>query len=287
MSTNQRVWLITGTSSGFGRELTLQLLERGDKVIATARGRSVSKLADLKEKGADTYELDVNASLEDLHAFAKKAVEVHGRIDVLVNNAGYMEVGMLEINTPEETLQQFNTNVFAPLNLNRAFLPYMRQRRSGTVVWIGSIGGWRGASGAGLYAATKHTVRALAETLDMEIQPFGLRSICFEPGYFRTSFLTPDNAGHGKAAIPDYQEMVESTNTRFRAINGKQPGDPKKAVQVIIDVVRGEGMATGREIPTVIVLGSDAYCGIKGIAETVLGRLEAWKDVTCSTDLPK
>ncbi|TFY74092.1 hypothetical protein EWM64_g9920 [Hericium alpestre] len=136
------VWLITGTSSGLGRLLTLEALLRGDKVIATARTRSVCKLDELKKAGAAILELEVTAPLEELHALAKKAVAIYGRVDVLVNNAGYFHVAALEEATPQETMEQFNTNIFGGLNMCRAFLPYMRPRRTGTVVWLGSIGGW-------------------------------------------------------------------------------------------------------------------------------------------------
>ncbi|KAK7459579.1 hypothetical protein VKT23_009561 [Stygiomarasmius scandens] len=140
---SQLVWLITGTSTGIGRDLTLLALKRGDKVIATARGRSLSKLEELKAQGADTLELDVGWPLERLQQLAKDAVAIHGRVDVLVNNAGYFLVGALEENSAEETLQQFNTNVFGALNVTRAFLPHMRERKYGTIVWAGSIVGWQ------------------------------------------------------------------------------------------------------------------------------------------------
>ncbi|KAK7692558.1 hypothetical protein QCA50_004188 [Cerrena zonata] len=283
----QLVWLITGTSSGFGRDLAIAALNRGDRVIATARHRSLSKLMELKEQGADILELDATSPLETLHGVAKQAVALHGRVDVLVNNAGYIEVGALEENTPEESFNQFNTNVFGPLNVNRAFLPYMRERKSGTVVWIGSIGGWRGGAAAGLYAATKHAVRALSVSLHDEISPLGLRSICFEPGYFRTSFLTADNRGSDKSRIPDYKDTTDAAFERFNAYSLKQPGDPKKGVNVMIDIIKGEGGATGREFPTVVALGSDCYEGVKAICNKTLENLEVWKDLSTSTDFPK
>ncbi|KAI0342153.1 NAD(P)-binding protein [Trametopsis cervina] len=287
MANKQLVWLITGTSTGFGRELVLNLLARGDKAIATARARSFDKLADLKEKGADTYELDVNASQDDLHAFAKKIIEKHGHVDVVVNNAGYMQTNTQEASAPEEVLQQFNTNVFAPMNINRAFLPYMRERKTGTIVWIGSIAGWRSNAVGSMYAATKHAVRALSLGLHQEILPFGLRSVCFEPGYFRTNFLGPENTTSGIPGTPAYTELLETFSTRFRAIDGKQPGDPVKAAQVMIDVVRGEGVAAGREFPPVLALGSDAYTIITGELDSARAKLDVWKDVTSSTDLEK
>ncbi|CAL1706817.1 unnamed protein product [Somion occarium] len=283
----QFVWLITGTSSGLGRDLALAALKRGDKVIATGRARSLAKLSDLKEQGADVLELDATSSLETLQQIAKDAVAIHGRIDVLVNNAGYIEIGTLEENTPDETFDQFNTNVFGPLNINRAFLPYMRERKSGTIVWLGSVGGWRGSATIGLYVATKHAVRGLSESLHEEISPLGLRSICFEPGYFRTRLLTTDNRGPDKTRIPDYRDLMESSLARLNAYNGKQPGDPKKGVEVMIDIIKGEGVAAGREFPTVVAIGSDSYDVVKSVCNTTLQRLEDWKDVTVSTDYPK
>ncbi|CAL1706806.1 unnamed protein product [Somion occarium] len=280
---HQLVWLITGTSSGLGRDLTLAALKRGDKVIATGRARSLSKLDDLKQYGADTLELDVTSSLETLQDIAKKAVAIHGRIDILVNNAGFVELGTLEDLTHLETYNQFNTNVFGPLNINRVFLPYMRERKSGTVVWLGSIVGWI----IGLYAGTKHAVRGLSESLHQEISPLGLRSICFEPGYFRTDFLSEDNRGNDKTRIEDYREINERNSALFNAYNHNQPGDPKKAVEVMIDVIKGDGAARGKEFPTVVALGSDAYDVIKGACTTASDRLEAWKDLTVSTDFPK
>ncbi|KAK0499058.1 hypothetical protein EDD18DRAFT_1070799, partial [Armillaria luteobubalina] len=153
------VWLITGTSTGLGRDLVLAALERGDKIIATARARSLHFLADLKETSAEMLELDVTAPPDDLKKVADKAVAIYGRVDVLVNNAGYILVGAPEESTPEETFDQFNTDVFGALNVTRAFLPHMRARRTGTFVWLGSIGGWRAVPNAGLYSTTKWALR--------------------------------------------------------------------------------------------------------------------------------
>ncbi|KAF5363706.1 hypothetical protein D9756_001124 [Leucocoprinus leucothites] len=278
------VWLITGTSSGIGRLLTIAALNRGDKVIATARGRSVSQLDDLKERGAETLELDVTAPIADLHAVAAKAVKVYGKIDVLVNNAGYILVGAIEENTPEETLNQFNTNVFGALNVSRAFLPYMRERRTGTVIFIGSLGGWRSVPNAGIYASTKYAFRGISATLHDEISPFGLRSLCIDFGYFRTSFLTSNNRSAWVPRIEDYRAMSEKADAALQAYNGKQPGDPNKAVEIIVDLLRGEGLAKGREFPTSLALGTDCYNVVKEESERALKNLEEWKDVTQSTD---
>src|SRR5208282_1775374 len=133
---------------------------------------------------------------------------VYRRIDVLVNNAGYIEMGTIEESSPEKTFQQFNTNVFGLLNVTRAVLPYMRERRSGTIVNIGSVGGWQGIARSGLYCATKFTVAGLSEALKYEVKPFGIEVHCIEPGYFATSLLTPSNLSlNTGASIADYAQL--------------------------------------------------------------------------------
>ncbi|KAG6818670.1 hypothetical protein H0H93_002997 [Arthromyces matolae] len=265
--------------SGLGRDLTIAALKRGDKVIATARKRSLDKLDDLKAQGADILELDVTAPLETLNDIAKKAVKLYGRVDVLVNNAG-----AIEENTPEETFDQFNTNVFGALNVCRAFLPYMRARKSGTIIFIGSIGGWRSLANAGLYATTKFALRGISLSLHDEISPLGLRSICTEFGYFRTPLLDTDHRAPQISRIPDYKPITDKANASLEKYNLKQPGDPKKGVEVMIDVVRGEGQAKGKPFPTVLELGSDCYTSTKAVCENMLTSLEEWKEVTFSTD---
>ncbi|KAK0447192.1 hypothetical protein EV421DRAFT_1789303 [Armillaria borealis] len=302
MSTSQLVWLITGTSTGLGRDLALAALERGEKDIATARARSLHLLADLKEKGAETLELDVTAPLDDLKKVADKAVGIYGRVDVLVNNAGYILVGALEESTysfaiftrsffvdehyfrPEETFDQFNTNVFGALNVTRAFLPHMRARRTGTFVWLGSIGAWRAVPNAGLYGTTKWALRGISETLQVEVSPLGLRSICIDFGYFRTSFLKGDHRKPYVAKIDDYKEIMVKVESALQAYNGKQPGDPKKGVQVMLDVVRGEGVAQGKEFPNSLLLGSDCFEGVQDQIQGYLKLQKEWTGVSKSTD---
>ncbi|KDR71144.1 hypothetical protein GALMADRAFT_144209 [Galerina marginata CBS 339.88] len=298
----QLVWLITGTTSGLGRDLALEALKRGEKVIATGRARSVAKLEDLKAKGADILELDVTSSLETLEEVAKKAVALHGKIDVLVNNAGYMVVGAIEENTPNETFEQFKTNVFGALNVTRAILPYMREKRTGTVIFIGSLGGWHSVPYAGLYASTKFALRGISETLHDEISPLGLRSVCIDPGYFRTAFLQSDQRAPQVSRIVDYKEISERVEANLQGIsfffephaklskqlqpaaNGKQLGNPLKGVEVMVDLVRGEGLCAGKSFPTGLALGSDSYGVAKDASSSTLSRLEEWKAVSFSTD---
>ncbi|KAK0194701.1 hypothetical protein F5146DRAFT_954070 [Armillaria mellea] len=284
MSTSQLVWLITGTSTGLGRDLAVAALGRGEKVIATARARSLHLLADLKEKGAETLELDVTAPLDDLKKVADKAVAIYGRVDVLVNNAGYLLVGALEESTPEETFDQFNTNVFGALNVTRAFLPHMRARRTGTFVWTGSVAGWVAAPGAGLYSTTKWALRGISETLHAEVSPLGLRSICLDFGYFRTAFLSPDHRKPYVAKIDDYKEITEKVESGLQASNGTQLGNPEKGVQVMLDVVRGEGVAQGKEFPKSLLMGSDTFAVVQDTIQGYLKLQENWESVSKSTD---
>ncbi|KAF9568297.1 short chain dehydrogenase [Agrocybe pediades] len=284
MSAQQLVWLITGTTSGLGLELTLAALRRGDKVIATGRGKSLGKLAELQEKSAYILELDVTAPLETLQEVAKKAVGVYGRIDVLVNNAGYLAGGTLEETSPETTLDQFNTNVFGALNVTRAVLPYMREKRTGTIVFVGSVMGWQGVPYNGLYVSSKWALRGLSETLHAEISPLGLRSVCVDFGYFRTPVLEVERRTKPVGGLADYKEIVEKVENLIQATNGNQPGNPVKGVEAIIDIVKGEGLAAGKAFPLSVALGTDCYTTAKQSTEAALARLDEWKELSASTD---
>ncbi|KAJ7191785.1 hypothetical protein GGX14DRAFT_596989 [Mycena pura] len=218
--------------AGLGRELALEALKRGDS-------------------------LDVTASLEELHAIAKAAAEIYGRIDVVVNNnAGYVLLGTVEESTPEETLSQFDTNVFGALNVTRAFLPYMRPRRTGTIVSM-PVGG--------LYSATKFALRGISDALNLELAPLGLRSICIDFGCFRT--LEPGHRTPIISRIAGYREMTQKTEDGGRNYRGKQPGDLGKGVVAVLDVVRGEGAAVEKPFPTSLTLGSDCYAVVKEMSE--------------------
>ncbi|KZV71193.1 NAD(P)-binding protein [Peniophora sp. CONT] len=281
------VWLITGTSSGLGRDFAVAALNRGDKVIATARGRSIAKLEELKAQGADVLELDVTAPLPDLKAIADKAIAIHGKVDVVVNNAGYVDFGSIEERTPEESVAQFNTNVFGALNVTRAFLPHLRERKSGSVVFIGSMAGWSGGAGLGLYTASKHAIRALADSLAGEVAPFGIKVLNIEPGYFRTALLQPGARSEYEARIPVYQPIMGPINDFLQAASGKQAGDPVKAAQLLVELVHGDGAAKGKELPVTIGLGTDYHEYVKAFADDTLKRLADWEEVTKSTDFPK
>ncbi|PPQ74487.1 hypothetical protein CVT24_000120 [Panaeolus cyanescens] len=305
MTSTALVWLITGTSSGLGRELALAALERGEKVIATTRGKSMHKLDDLKEKGAHTLELEVTSSIDTLQEIAKQAVAIYGHVDVVVNNAGYCQAGTVEEVSVEETYDQYNTHVFASMNVSRAFLPYMRERRTGTIIFVGSVYGYIGEAAMGIYISSKWALRGLAMAMHEEISPFGLRATCVDFGFFRTPILDPAQRAPEVYRIPEYKNVVDKIENKFKgkesaeslkmspkklthylyaAYNGKQPGDPRKGVRIIVDMIRGEGYAAGKTFPTGLCLGPDCYQMARESLEDTLARMEEWKDATCSTN---
>ncbi|KAF8878012.1 short-chain oxidoreductase [Gymnopilus junonius] len=264
---SQLVWLITGATSGY--DLAVQALSRSERVIATGRAQSIAKLDELAARGAEILELDVTAPIETLQAVAKKAMEIYGTVNVLVNNAGYVCSGTIEEITPQETFDQFNTNFFGALNVTRAFLPYMREKKTGTIVWISSIYGWIGPAYTGIYAATKWALRGVSQSLDSEISPLGLRA--------SAAILDSNN-------IPDYEGPAGDMEAMFQAFNWNQPGDPIKGVQAIIDVVRGEGVAKGKAFPSDLLLGSDCYKAVEESTKYNSKLLEEWKEVACGAD---
>ncbi|KAL4877882.1 hypothetical protein BJY04DRAFT_209612 [Aspergillus karnatakaensis] len=280
------IWLITGTSTGFGAHFIPALLNRGDKVIATAR--DISKITHFKELGVEVLQWDVTSSQAELNENAKKAIEVYGRVDVLVNNAGVTQFGVLEEMREDAYVSQFRTNVFGPVNTTRAFLPHFRARKSCVIVNIGSMSAWETYPGLGAYSASKAALRYATEALSLEVSPFGIKTLLIEPGQFRTSLLSstkPGNTFHApSSSIPEYDAVVQPVFEPFRAVAGKQRGDPVKAVNRIIDVVKGEGEAEGREWPGELVLGEDAVGAVRGKCEQTLKQLGEWEGFVTGLD---
>ncbi|ROT41680.1 NAD(P)-binding protein [Sodiomyces alkalinus F11] len=281
-STTQKVWLITGCSSGFGKEISLAALARGDIVVATAR--KPEKLKALAAKGAITARLDVTASDDELATIVKSIVEKTGTIDVLVNNAGYILAGAVEECSSAEVQAHFDTNVFGQLNVIRAVLPIMRRQRSGVVANLGSIGGWHGMAAAGLYCATKACASIISESLAAEVAHLGIAVTCIEPGYFRTDFLSGTNKLRAANVIDDLVPGVKDNIELLEIANQKQPGDPVKAAKLIVEALTGTGPCEGRKLPPRLVVGRDAYGIVKGCIDENLSSLESWKDLTTTTD---
>ncbi|KAJ9316669.1 hypothetical protein DTO271D3_3176 [Paecilomyces variotii] len=278
-----RVWFITGCSTGFGRELVLQALKRGDKVIATAR--NVSKLPDLEAEGAKILPLDVTADLGSLKQSAATAYAVYDRIDILVNNAGYLCSGSIEETSPEETYSQFNANVFGLLNVNRAFLPYLRAQKSGVIANFSSIGAWTGPAGVGIYCASKWAVAGISEAMSSELAEFGIRTISIEPGFFRSKLLDGGNRSVIQNYIADYDGTAARKGMQMlEALDQKQPGDIAKGCKVIIDVLTQCSTAAGKDIPIRLALGADSYELIRAKCQETITLLDGWKDISTPTN---
>jgi NAD(P)-dependent dehydrogenase (short-subunit alcohol dehydrogenase family) len=274
-----KVWLITGTSSGFGRRLVSIVLERGDRVVATAR--SLQKIQDFPQSpNLHLLELDVTSGTTVIKERVDEAAKVWGRIDVLVNNAGIGLLGILEECGVDKMIRQFRPNVFGVLDVTNAALPYMRERKSGTIVIIGSRSAWRSeVTGLGAYASSKAAVQVMGETLAVELAPFNIRVLIVEPGAFRTENIYSNKFDTWTNPIPDYDETRAETLAKYEAIPGNQPGDPMKAMKFVVDVVRGEGVAAGREWPSYLVLGEDAERDVRNKCMMMLKHLDEWQDV--------
>ena len=273
----QRVWFITGCSTGFGRELAEQLLQRGDKVVATAR--KPEQIADFEAKYPDTaltVALDVTTQAS-IEAARDAALAKFGRVDVLVNNAGYGIAGAIEEASEAEFMPVFETNVFGLIRVTRAFLPQFRAQRSGNIVNLSSIAGLIGGPGWGYYNASKFAVNGFSEALAGELAPLGVHVTIVEPGPFRTDFLGRSGveAAH---RIADYDQTAGKARQYMADQDGKQMGDPVKAVQAIIAAVEAP------EPPKHLVLGSIAFNRMTARLEQWKKDLAAWQDTSLGAD---
>jgi NAD(P)-dependent dehydrogenase (short-subunit alcohol dehydrogenase family) len=267
---DQRAWLITGASSGFGRAIANAALARGESVVATSR--STDSIDDLRDSGrVELVSLDVT-NAEQREAAVAAALEHFGRIDVLVNNAGRTQVGAVEETTDEELRALFELHFFAPAALTRAVLPHMRRQGGGAIVQMSSVGGQVTAPGFSAYSATKFALEGLTETLHDEVAGFGIRTLIVEPGAFRTG-LFRSGAAYESAEMPEYADTVGPTREYVRTNHGQQPGDPDKAAAAIIAALDAENP------PLRLVLGADAIDNIESHLESVGAELAAWRDV--------
>jgi len=276
MRTGDRVWLITGASSGFGRAIAETALSRGDSVAATSR--RTDELSDLAPNArVHVVSLDVTDAAQRAAAVAE-TLERFGRIDVLVNNAGRTQVGAVEETTDEELRALFDLHFFAPAALTRAVLPHMRERGGGAIVQMSSVGGRVTAPGFGAYCATKFALEGLTETLGDEVAGFGIHTLSVEPGAFRTELFRP-GAAYMSAEMPEYAETVGRTRAYVRDNHGAQPGDPAKAAAAIIAALDADAP------PTRLVLGADANANIERHLKELGDELAAWRTVGEATAL--
>jgi NAD(P)-dependent dehydrogenase (short-subunit alcohol dehydrogenase family) len=274
----ERVWLITGASSGFGQELAIAALERGDRVVAAAR--SADALDDLTRQGPERMHA-VALDLTDASARTRavqEAMQRFGRIDVLVNNAGRTQVGAVEETTDEELRYLFELHFFAPTALTRAVLPIMRAQGGGAIVQMSSVGGQVTAPGFSAYCATKFALEGLTETLRDEVAEFGIRVLIVEPGAFRTGLFRP-GAAYMSEATPEYAATVGPTRDYVDRNDGAQPGDPAKAAAAIIAAL------DAAEPPLRLVLGEDATGNIRRRLRSLADELDRWESLGASTAL--
>jgi NAD(P)-dependent dehydrogenase (short-subunit alcohol dehydrogenase family) len=275
--TNDRVWFITGTSRGFGREFVRAALARGDRVVATSRDPNAVAAAfpDAKERL-----LAVSLDLMDeaqIAAVVETAVQRFGRIDVLVNNAGHGLLGAVEEASDAEVMHVFQTNVFGLLRVIRAVLPYFRKQKHGQIVNLSSIAGIVAGPGWGIYSATKFAVEGFSEALAKELEPLGIGVTIVEPGPFRTDFLGTE-LPMAKRIIADYATTAGQTRVWREDSDGKQQGDPVRGVAVIITAI-----VSGKP-PRHLLLGSNAYERAVKKLDELLEEFETGREVSLSTD---
>ncbi|CAM6089590.1 unnamed protein product [Calypogeia fissa] len=279
---SSKVWLITGCSSGFGNELSKAALRRGDKVIATAR--NAAKLESLKAAGASTLALDITAGDEKVQKVIDEAVKMFGRIDILVNNAAYGLQGAVEECSDEEAKAQFETNFFGQLTVIRAVLPHMRGQKSGVIANFGSIGGWFGVLGGGFYSATKFALVGITDSLRQENAHLGIECTIIEPGYFRTNLASSGSTIIAEKVIDDLRPVMDPLRHMFAATNQKQPGDPAKAAQLLVEVLTKSGRYEGKPLPLRLPLGRDAVGVCRRVLEKETKSLNEWAELVSTTD---
>ncbi|RPE13114.1 SDR family oxidoreductase [Chitinophaga lutea] len=278
MAQQQKVWYVTGASQGFGLILVKKLLQQGYKVAATSRKASSLTEAIGKHENFLPLQTDV-ADEQSVQQSIRETVKTFGTIDAVVNNAGYGLLGTLEELSDEEVRGNFNVNVFGPLNVIRHAMPVLRSQRSGIIFNISSIAGFTGSfPGFGSYCATKFALEGLSESLAAEAAPFGIKVVIVSPGYFRTNFLASGSLAVPSNPIAEYTSTRESQQLHTQQINGAQPGDPEKAIDVILAAANAE------HPPLHLFLGPDAYDLARQKIVAVENDLNGWQQLGAATN---
>lgn len=273
-----KVWYVTGASQGLGLILVKKLLENGHRVAATSRdAHSLSQQVGLIDK--DRFlPLAVDLSNVDcIEDSIQQTLAAFGRIDVVLNNAGYGITGTVE-ETPDQDIQNiFKVNVFAAIDVVKSVLPILRSQKSGYIINIGSVAGFVGASGWAIYSATKAALAAFSEVIALDLQEFGIKVTVVEPSGFRTGFLTQNSLSLVSSKIEGY-ESVKNTQDRYLAGDGKQAGDPSRAAQILME------LAENPAPPMHLFLGADAYHRASKKLVDMAAELEQWKSITVGAD---
>jgi NAD(P)-dependent dehydrogenase (short-subunit alcohol dehydrogenase family) len=271
-------WFITGASRGLGTALARELLAAGHSVVATGRNLEQLRQA-LGPDGAHllSVELDV-ADVGQARAAVALAVERFGAIDVLVNNAGYGQMGFFEETGAAEQRAQFDTNVFGMFNVTQAVLPGMRAARRGRIFNLSSLGGLLGAELASLYCASKFAVEGFSESLAKEVARFGIFVTLIEPGPFRTEFLSADSMRFGPGTLEDYRERRAELVASFEARNGRQPGDPARLARAML------ALAGEAQPPLRFLAGAIAVQAAEDKLAAMRAEIERWRALSLGTD---
>ena len=272
-----KTWFITGAARGFGALVTERALAQGDNVVATARNPKA--VTDRFGEHPNLLAVALDVTNEAQAAIAVKAAcERFGGIDVLLNNAGFGLMGAIEEASNAEIEAVYRTNVFGLLNVTRAILPVMRKQRSGRILNISSIGGYRAAAGFGIYSSTKFAVEGISEALHAEVAPLGIHVTVVEPGYFRTDFLDASSLSVSPTRIADYDATAGKVRTIAEGLSHNQPGDPQKLADVLIKFVEAPNP------PVRLPLGSDTVAAIEAKHAADAAILGEWREVSVSTD---
>ncbi|WP_139925766.1 oxidoreductase [Hymenobacter sp. DG01] len=274
-----KTWFITGVSTGFGKELAEYCLRQGDKVAATFRKQEQADEFTQKASGeGHGFVCDV-VDEQQVKAAVQAAIAHFGQLDVIVNNAGYGSLGSIEEIDEAEVQRQFDVNVFGPLRVLRAVLPHLRERKSGHILNITSIGGLKTFPGVGVYNASKFALEALGESLAQQVGPLGIKVTNIEPSGFRTDWAGR-SASFVDTAIEDYRATVGENLKGIQSYSGRQPGDPQRAAKIMYDLVRQENP------PLHLPLGKAAVKGAREKFTNLVKELEQVADLGDSADYP-
>ena len=275
---NSKVWYVTGASQGLGLILVKKLLENGYRVAATSR--NAQKLQNavnvIDTNSFLPLAVDLN-NVDCINESIQQTIAAFGRIDVVVNNAGYGMAGTVEEVMEQDVRRIFDINILSPINVIKGILPLMRAQGSGYIINIGSVAGFVGAPGWSVYSATKAALAAFSEVLALDVKEFGIKVTVAEPSGFRTGFLTKDSLVNTDSRIEGY-EAVKKTQERYLAADGKQPGNPEKAAEIFME------LAALEQPPLHLYLGQDAYDRASVKLSGMVEEIEEWKSTTISAD---
>lgn len=270
-----KVWFITGAGRGMGVDIAKAALAAGHQVVAT--GRNTEKVADALGSSVNLLivKLDITKP-DDAESAVKAAVDTFGRIDVLVNNAANFYAGFFEELTPEQMERQLSTSLIGPMNVTRAVLPVLRKQRSGLIITISSTAGLIGFEFGSAYAASKFGLEGWMQSLQAEIEPFGVDTITVNPGFFRTELLTDGSTNFAERTIDDYNERRAKQMEFWKGYNGQQSGDPAKLAQALITISSQE------KPPHRFIAGADAVGTAEQVAATLQQQTDAYRELSSS-----